>query len=361
MATLPEEVTESPTVQAIYAAYKAKGQAEKPRQYLGASAVGRECARSLWYSFRSCGREEFEGRMIRLFDTGHHEEARFVADLRAIGCEVHDRDESGEQFAVTALAGHFKGHADGVALGIPEAPKTWHLLEFKTHGAKSFAALKKNAVEKAKPEHFAQMQIYMRLMGLDRALYLAVNKDTDELYAERVKHDELASAKLIQKAETIIRATEPPPRINDDPESWACKFCQFKPLCHGHEPSAPAVASDVNCRNCIHATPQFDGDARWTCDRHGRTLNQADQIKACEDHVFIPALLNFAKPIDGGDDRAIGVWIEYERADGHRFRVSKSPNDYTSQELTQLPAPLVGNGTVDDVKSILGATLESIE
>jgi hypothetical protein len=40
-------------------------------------------------------------------------------------------------------AGHFGGSMDAVALGIPEAPKTWHLCEFKTHNAKSFADLQK--------------------------------------------------------------------------------------------------------------------------------------------------------------------------------------------------------------------------
>lgn len=298
--------------------------------------------------------------MIRLFETGHREEGRIVANLRAIGCEVHDVDEAGEQFAVTALAGHFKGHSDGVALGIPEAPKTWHLCEFKTHNAKSFAALVSKGVKAHKPEHFAQMQVYMRLMSLTRAIYIAVNKDTDELYSERTDHDEIESAKLMAKAERIIKAPEPPERINTDPESWACKFCASKQLCHNHDPSAPAVQSAVNCRNCIHATPEFDGDARWSCDRHKKTLSQADQIKACPDHVFIPALLTFAKPVDGGDDQAIGVWIEYERADGHKFRVSRSPNDYTSAELTELPAALVGNGTVDEVKTVFGAIVEEV-
>ena len=33
------------------------------------------------------------------------------------------------------------------------------------------------------------MQIYMSLTGMTRAMYLAVNKDTDELYSERVNAD----------------------------------------------------------------------------------------------------------------------------------------------------------------------------
>jgi hypothetical protein len=43
---------------------------------------------------------------------------------------------------------------------------------------KSFVELVAKGVRQAKPQHFAQMQIYMRLTTLTRAMYLAVNKDT---------------------------------------------------------------------------------------------------------------------------------------------------------------------------------------
>src|SRR3546814_7080313 len=36
----------------------------------------------------------------------------------------------------------------------------------------------------AKPEHYTQMQLYMRKMGLTVALYVAVCKNTDDLYME---------------------------------------------------------------------------------------------------------------------------------------------------------------------------------
>ena len=48
-----------------------------------------------------------------------------------------------------------------MGLGIPEAPKTWHVLEFKTHNSKSFAKLEKEGVQKSNPMHYAQMQVYM--------------------------------------------------------------------------------------------------------------------------------------------------------------------------------------------------------
>ena len=37
-----------PLVAGIYAAYEKAGEAEKQRTYLGASIIGKDCARALW-------------------------------------------------------------------------------------------------------------------------------------------------------------------------------------------------------------------------------------------------------------------------------------------------------------------------
>ena len=96
-----------------------------------------------------------------------------------------------------------------MAIGLPEAPATWHVCEFKTHSAKSFAKLKAEGVAASKPLHWSQMQAYMQLAGLDRAFYLAVCKDTDELYQERIRHDAEAGLRILTKAERIIGAARP--------------------------------------------------------------------------------------------------------------------------------------------------------
>src|SRR5690606_33276258 len=151
-----------------------------------------------------------------------------------IGCQVHDVDPStGQQFRFKAVGGHFGGGIDGVALGVPEAPKTWHLVEFKTHNERSFTALLKEGVAKAKPEHEAQMQVYMHLASLTRAIYLAVNKNDDSLHAERIRYDKAAAERLLGKAERIIFAPEPLPGISADPAFYKCKFCPAAPVCHG--------------------------------------------------------------------------------------------------------------------------------
>ena len=167
MAELPE--TPTPTLTAIYADYEAR-QGNGFRDHLGASIIGKSCARALWYDFRWVTPARHSGRLLRLFETGQLEEDRLVRNLRATGATVLEVDpETGRQFRVEAHGGHFGGSLDGVAIGILEAPKTWHVLEFKTHGVKSFNELTAKGVVLAKPQHAAQMQIYMHLTGITRA------------------------------------------------------------------------------------------------------------------------------------------------------------------------------------------------
>lgn len=279
-----------PTVDAIYRAYE-EAHDEHERTYLGASIIGEDCWRKLWYGFRWASEpEHFDGRMLRLFQTGHREEARMIDDLRRAGIEVWDRDPDDplKQISVSDIAGHFRGHLDGIALGLPEAPKTAHLAEFKTHNTKSFTKLKKEGVRSAKPEHYAQMQIYMHKMGLTRALYLAHHKDDEELYAERIEYDPVFAERLIAKAHSIITAERPPQKLHENPESraaFACDWCPAKAQCHER------AWSRRNCRTCLHATPELDGDGRWSCARHRRDLTTEDQRSGCIHHLYIPDLV----------------------------------------------------------------------
>ena len=141
---------------------------------------------------------------MRLFRRGHHEENWIVSDLKAIGIDVQEIDLStGEQYRFSD--GHFSGSLDGIALsGVPEAPEKKHILEFKTHALKSFTDLQKNGVEKSKPTHYAQMQVYMLSQDIDRALYVAVCKNDDEIYTERVRLNKTIAKELNIKAQDII-------------------------------------------------------------------------------------------------------------------------------------------------------------
>jgi len=304
MAQLPPPAT--PTVSAIYAAYEA-AQESGYREHLGASLIGAECERAIWYSWRWTTRARHVGRMLRLFETGHLAEARFVANLRRIGVTVMDVDpESGRQWNLRDVGGHFGGSMDAVAFGFPEAPKAWHVCEFKTHSAKSFAALVKDGVAKAKPLHWAQMQSYMHLSGIERAFYLAVNKDTDELYQERLHYDATEALRLMAKAERIIASPVPPSRVSNDPAWWQCRFCDHAAACHGD------ALPERHCRSCLHSNPVVGGE--WHCERHGWNLDRKAQEQGCAAHLYIPALVH-GEQVDAGED-----WVSYRLPNGTEWR-----------------------------------------
>ena len=319
MAELP--LTSCPTRDAIFAAYEADT-SDGFRSHLGASLIGKECERALWYDFRWTTKAKFPGRVLRLFETGHLAEARLVQNLRRTGATVLEVDpETGRQFRVQAHGGHFGGSLDGIALNLLEAPKTWHVLEFKTHSAKSFADLAAKNVRQSKPQHFAQMQIYMSLIGLARAVYVAVNKDNDDLYIERVELDTAVSTRLLEKAQRVIFAATPLPRISDDPSWYQCRLCDHADVCHGKQ------AAEINCRTCLHATP-IDGG--WHCARHNKSLTEVDQRTACTHHLYLPPLVP-GRQVDAGEG-----WVEYEFADGVRWRdVGLNKNTQPQSEVSK--------------------------
>lgn len=327
MATLPNPDTA--TVQAIYTHWQQK--LGRMSRRLGASQIGKECERQLWYSFRWASKGEgFDGRMLRLFDRGHREEPVFIAELRAIGAQVHDfNPQTGEQFEFTDQGGHFVAKIDGAALGLPEAPKTWHVVGLKTANEKSFNDTKKKGVKEAKPEHYAQNQIEMRLAGLTRTLYLMVNKNDDSLYGERIREDEAVQDALQAKAERVIFAAEPGPRISEDPAFFKCKWCPASSVCHSK------VLPQVSCRTCLHATPEPDGDGRWSCAKRGiESLTLAAQQAACSDHLYIPALVTWGALDDASEAEG---WVSYVTPDGFRFRNGpRLPGSFSSTELAAL-------------------------
>jgi hypothetical protein len=223
------------------------------------------------------------------------------------------------------LGGHFGGSLHAVAIGLLEAPKSWHVVEFKTHGLKSFATLRKDGVHRAKPQHTAQMQVYMHLTGISRAMYVAVCKDTDEIHVERLRADPAEGQRLIAKAKRVIDAPRPPVKISKDPAWWQCRLCKHHDHCHGDRPAGR------NCRTCLHATPVEDG---WICERWQRRLSSLEQRRGCPFHLVVPDLVP-AEPVDAGDD-----WVAYRLADGSTWIDSAGlVSNPATRETFLLPSP----------------------
>lgn len=254
-----------------------------PRAHLGASLIGRQCLRELWYGFHWVFKKSNDGRMIRLFHRGHLEEARFIALVRTAGLQSWHSQQDGKQFKISDIGGHFGGSLDGICLGCPDIPPgEAALLEFKTHGKKSFEKLVKQGVRIAKEEHYTQCNQYMPRYGLKWTLYMAVEKDTDNLHLEVFPHDPVDTGFNMQKATKVLCSQTPPERMTNDASDFRCKFCDFRGVCfYGDAPLK-------NCRTCRWS--QMRNNGVWHCCFHDTPQDKNSQWAGCDFHEYIPGL-----------------------------------------------------------------------
>lgn len=252
------------------------------RNHLGASLIGDICKRRLWYGFRWVKSGVFDGRMQRLFNRGHLEEYRFIEWLRGIGFQVWEQDDNGKQFRIAGVEGHFGGSLDGVGKA-PDWLKLLaavgpFLLEFKTYNDKTFQKLKKEQVRKSKPKHWCQMCTYGSRYGFKYAVYMAINKNDDEIYIEVVELDWNVGAEMERVADHVISSDVPPPRYSELPTHIECKFCDYHDICH------KGAAYEKNCRSCQFAVPIKEG--QWWCKKFSEQngpLPQEVIVKGCNE------------------------------------------------------------------------------
>ncbi|MBC22299.1 MAG: hypothetical protein CMJ32_00075 [Phycisphaerae bacterium] len=212
---------------------------EKPRKYLGGSAVGETCLRRLQFDYQGAPQDEgagFTARTRRIFHRGHQGE-EWVADwIRGAGFNLKTEKAKGGQFGFEDCDGRFKGHIDGVIIEGPEGFDYPALWENKVLGSKGYGQLVKHGVAKAYPKYAAQVATYQAYLQLAEhpAFFTALNADTMEIHLELVKFDQALAQASIDKAARVLDATdhgETLPRATADPASFVCRFCPYQGAC----------------------------------------------------------------------------------------------------------------------------------
>lgn len=314
----------------IYQAYEQAQLTERERPYLGASEIG-SCSRYLWLKFHGCFKPKFDGRTLRVFQRGNLEEERIINDLRLIGLEIRDRDEDGKQFSVESCDGHLKGHIDGAVKWADE----WFLLEIKTMNDKNFADVIKKGVRKSHPKHWFQMQMYMHLTGLQRALYIPVNKNDEQIHNEVVERNMADGERLQQKAELIINGSTPPLHMAA-PNQYPCAHCDAMAICHnvGVKQDTDGLNSGgimhkdviICCRNCLWARPVEGG--QWVCDSH--EIQMPD--KPCDRHSIMDGIL-LGYELAGKDGQA-AIYSD-KNCSSATFRCGYGPDTVRTETLKE--------------------------
>lgn len=299
---------------------------KKGRRHLGGSVIGKDCARQIWYGWRWFHITKHGGRLHRLWQRGHEEEFRFVEYLRLAGYEVRDytkrlmyhdasdayitidwddttestwaecidvsedrvhieRCQSREeqlpkdermlqQWGFKAHRDHFAGNDDGRVRG-PDLPEGWGLLECKTYNDKRFKILAAKGVLSSDLGYYNQMQTYMKQHNLKWALFIAVNKNDDELHAEVVYYREEIAEAYYDRAEKLIECREAPARISNDPSWFKCKMCDYREICH------KGAAPMKNCRTCVFS--QATDGGRFYCNQFMNVIPEEFEPLGCNE------------------------------------------------------------------------------
>jgi hypothetical protein len=298
---------------------------EPPRPHLGASLLGHPCDRWLWLSFRWAVQEKFPGRILRLFRRGNLEEQTLISDLRAIGIDIQ---RTGKAQSRVDFGCHVSGSVDGIAeCGVPFGDGKRYVVEFKTHSKKSFDELEDKGVEKAKPMHYAQMQVYMLGTQIDRALYVAICKDDDRIWTEQISFNSTVANWLVERGKRIALSDRMPEPLSTDQSWYQCKFCPAHEFCFKTK-----TTKEVNCRTCAHSTAT--PESTFTCARYSDAEVPLDiQRKGCEGHVLHPDLVPWN--INQGPDAMTAVYV----IDGKDV-ANGEPNEttFTSKEILANPS-----------------------
>jgi hypothetical protein len=232
-----------PLVTDLYAMIKAERANEKPRGYVGASSIGDNCEKKLWYQLRQPEKSEHaEAELILAANDGHRSEDLMAAYLRKIpGVDLITHGSDGKQLGFTDLDGQYAGHADGIITGIPLAPKTAHIWEHKAKNDKFYNTLTKLKLKRDIKDvlrawdyiYYCQAVSYMEYFDIKRHYTTVVLAGTRKIQTIRTNCNPPLAKQLKEKAKRIITYTSAPYGISENPEFHTCKMCFFRNHCHG--------------------------------------------------------------------------------------------------------------------------------
>lgn len=213
------------------------------RTYVGASAIGGECVRSLQFEYAGAKKEkEFPDLTLRKFQLGHHNEelARYWFIDAGFNL-VQKSQKTGQPFRFSELDGRFAGTPDGVFIDGPKIVGVGYpcLWECKSVGSKTFKQIEKDGLKKSRFTYYAQVQIYMAYLSLTDhpTIFTVTNLDTGEQLHLLIPFDGEVAQAMSDRAVNIIKATEAGdllPRAFNDRSHYQCKsFCSFSERCWG--------------------------------------------------------------------------------------------------------------------------------
>lgn len=176
------------------------------RDYLGISAIGK-CPRQVVREYLH-GKQEITIRDHQLCYAGY----LFEADLRNRLGDMGFRVTNVGAEVVAPFDDRLRGHIDGVIFGID-------LLEVKSLKRVKFEKVRQTHM--ALPEHFAQVQLYMKYGSWNRCWIVYMDRESLEHHVVKVKYLHTQGIKFELKAQRILAHID----AGTLPEC-ECKWCK---------------------------------------------------------------------------------------------------------------------------------------
>lgn len=354
MAKLPAKPAVDPTLEAMDRETEIINMA-KPRKppFLGASTIGEACERKIWLNWRMAKQEQFTAEQLYRFADGYSVEAVMASRLDCVkGIKIRTvNPASGYQFGIELVGGHCRGRIDGLIDGLLQAPTTTHIWEAKAVSDTSLAALNKaktehgeaNALKAWSIQYYSQAILYMHAMKLSSHYLTCSTPGARHTISVTTQASPEYAQSLIEKATRIKENPHVPVGISTDATWFGCKFCTFHSLCFEKK------VADVNCRTCLHSTPVAGG--AWHCAKYDQNVPDNFQTIGCDNHLFIPSLVPFAKAVDSNEEENS---VTYEKENGMTFKNGK--DFYTSKEIQAVEEfTILGDAGVDTIKRVFDA------
>ncbi len=195
------------------------------RDYIGASLIGSDCYRKIWYEYNKYEGDTLTNKTLRTFEIGKAVENKIKYWMIKSGfCFAETEPLKDSELT------YFQGNVDGIWL---KKDGDMAIIEIKTANSSSFNQFVKNGLIQWNSAYYDQVQAYMGMSGIHEAYVIVFNKDNSELHDERVDFNEERYEELKEKAKFIHDSEIPPPKISGNPAWYACKMCKFHKQCHG--------------------------------------------------------------------------------------------------------------------------------
>jgi len=197
------------------------------RNYIGASIIGSDCLRQIWYEYNETVSVDIPPKTWRTWDIGKRLELLVMDWMSDAGISLGILPEPNLKSKIVPT---FRGHVDSICLN--ENGTIDSIIEIKTAKESSYNVFTKKGLKSWSSQYYAQIQSYMGMSGIHKAYVIVLNKDSSDISDELIDFDEKFYRQLEYKAMMISEAVTMPPRVHDSPIWYQCKTCKFNKICH---------------------------------------------------------------------------------------------------------------------------------